>query len=83
MVLAAALCGAATTAGAEQRWQCGEGLTVPLQGSRADNEAACKLAREKRDAPPPPIDKQKAAELQDRVEKLEKQYGLDIDVKYQ
>lgn len=83
MAIGTALILLATAAQAEQRWQCGDGLSVPLEGTKSEREAACKAAREKRDLPPrDELSPQKANELQDRVEKLEKQYGLDIDVKY-
>ena len=74
----------ALTAGAarpEQRWQCGDGLSVPLTGSRAERDAACKDAREKRDRPASGLSKEKQAELEQRVQQLEKEYGVEIDMK--
>jgi hypothetical protein len=74
----------ALTAGAaraEQRWQCGDGLSVPLTGSRAERDTACKDAREKRDRPPSGLSKERQAELEQRVQQLEKEYGVDIDLK--
>jgi hypothetical protein len=65
----------------EQRWQCGDGLSVPLQGSRAERDAACRELKEKRDNPPDAaISQEQAERLRHRVEDLEKQYGLEIDV---
>src|SRR5437016_1816945 len=36
---------------AGQQWQCGDGLTVPLTGSRAERDAVCREAKERRDNP--------------------------------
>ena len=58
----------------EQRWQCGDGLSVPLQGSRVDRDEACRKLKEKRDTPP--MSEEQAARLRQRVEELEKRYEL-------
>jgi hypothetical protein len=65
---------------AEQRWQCGGGLTVPLQGSRADREAACRDLTAVHDDPDAPITQEQAARLRQRIEQAEKQYDVDIKV---
>jgi hypothetical protein len=72
---------APVAARAEQRWQCGDGLSVPLQGTRADREAACRELKEKRDSPPDAaISQEQAERLRHRIEDLEKKYGLEVDV---
>ncbi len=71
----------ASAVAAEQRWQCGGGLTVPLQGSRAEREAACHDLAAQRDNPPDaPITQEQADRLRQRIEKAEKQYDVDIKV---
>jgi hypothetical protein len=70
----------ASGAAAEQRWQCGGGLTVPLQGSRADREAACHDAAELRDHPKDPISQEQAERLRQQIQQAEKQYDVDIKV---
>jgi len=71
----------AASARAEQRWQCGDGLTVPLAGSRAEREAACREAKERRDNPPDAaISQEQADRLRDRIKGIEKQYDVDVKV---
>ena len=72
------LASSAPAAHAEQRWQCGDGITVPLHGTRAEREAACKNARLRRDRRT--VEREHSADLERRIEQLEKQYGVDIDV---
>ncbi len=70
-----------TAAMAEQRWQCGDGLTVPLEGSRADREAACREAKEHRDNPPDAaISQEQADRLRQRIQQIEKKYDVDVKV---
>lgn len=65
---------------AEQRWQCGGGLTVPLQGSRADRQAACRDAAALRDNPDAPVTQEQAERLRKQIKDAEKQYNVDIKV---
>jgi hypothetical protein len=65
---------------AEQRWQCGSGLTVPLQGSRAEREAACRDLAAQRDKPDAPITQEQAARLRQQIQQAEKQYDVTIKV---
>lgn len=71
---------AAPGARAEQRWHCGNGLTVPLQGTRAEREAACGDVAAQRDKPDAPITEEQAARLRQHIEQAEKQYDVDIKV---
>ncbi len=70
----------ASGAAAEQRWQCGNGLTVPLQGSRAEREAACRDTAARRDDPEAPLSQEQAERLRQRIEQVEKQYDVSIKV---
>src|SRR4029079_5515056 len=73
------LCAASVRA--EQRWQCGDGLTVPIAGSRAEREAACREAKERRDNPPDAtISQEQADRLRDRIKDIEKKYDVDVKV---
>jgi hypothetical protein len=76
IVVAGLLCVAAAVH-AEQRWQCGDGLSVPLSGSREDREAACRTLREKTRRPPRPLSREDERVLRERIEKLEQQFGID------
>jgi hypothetical protein len=78
VLVAGVLCGA-TAAYAEQRWQCGDGLSVPLSGSRQEREAACRTLREKASRPARPLPPDRERALRERIEKLEHQFGIDID----
>ena len=70
-----------TSARGEQQWQCGDGLTVPLTGTRADREAACRDAKERRDNPPDAkISQEQADHLRQRLDKMEKNGGVVISV---
>jgi hypothetical protein len=70
-----------TPARGEQQWQCGDGLTVPLAGSRADREKACHDAKERRDSPPDTsISQEQADLLRKRLDKIEKDQGVQISV---
>ncbi len=70
----------ASGAAAEQRWQCGGGLTVPLQGSRAERDAACRDAAALHDHPDAPLTQEQADRLKQRIQQAEKQYDVDITV---
>ncbi len=66
---------------AGQQWQCGNGLTVPLIGSRADREAACRDAKERRDNPADSaISQDQANRLRQRIDRVEKEQGVEIKV---
>ena len=70
-----------TPARGEQQWQCGDGITVPLTGSRADREAACRVAKERHDSPPDSsISQEQADLLRQRLNKIEKDQGVQISV---
>ncbi|HEY2389019.1 MAG TPA: hypothetical protein VGK30_18855 [Candidatus Binatia bacterium] len=70
-----------TPARGEQQWQCGDGLTVPLTGTRADREAACRDAKERRANPPDATISQEQADLlRQRLNKIEKDQGVQISV---
>jgi hypothetical protein len=74
LLVASSVCGA-------QRWQCGDGLSVPLEGSRADREAACRELRERRDNPPDAaISQEQADRLRQRIHEIEKKYDVDVKV---
>lgn len=77
--IAAAVVLAATTAHAGRRWQCGDGTSVPLRGSRADRQVACKKARAERERQADARVRDKAAELEQRVRRLEQLYGVSDD----
>ena len=77
----AALLVLAPAATAEQRWQCGEGLSVPVTGTRAERDAACRELKEKRDNPPDAaISQEQADRLRQRIQQVEKEYDVDIKV---
>jgi len=69
----------APVAHAEQHWQCGDGLSVPLTGSREERDAACRAARRDAQRPPRPLPAERERALRERIEQLEKQYGLEIE----
>jgi hypothetical protein len=73
----AVVCSAAT-ARAERHWQCGEGVSVPHTGSRKERDTACRAALEKaRRGRPRPMPSEQERALRERIEKLEKHYGID------
>lgn len=75
------LLAASSPARAEQRWQCGDGLSVPVAGTRAEREAACRMAKEQRDNPPDAaISQEQADRLRQRIRQMEKQYDVDVKV---
>lgn len=68
-------------AGAEQRWQCGDGLSVPLQGTRQDRDEACRKLRDSTNRPASSgLSPEREQALRERIEALERQHGLEIDV---
>ena len=68
-------------AGAEQQWQCGDGLSVPLAGSRADRDAACRAAKDHRDNPPDSaITQEQADRLRQKIDQIQKDQGVEIKV---
>ena len=70
-----------TPARGEQQWQCGDGLTVPVTGTRAERDAACREAKERRDNPPDAtISQEQADHLRQRIDKIEKDQGIQINV---
>ncbi len=70
-----------TPARGEQQWQCGDGVTVPVSGTRAEREAACRDAKERRDNPPDAaISQEQADRLRQRIDQIEKEQGVEISV---
>jgi hypothetical protein len=66
---------------AGQQWQCGDGLTVPLTGSRAERDAACREAKERRDNPADgAISQEQADRLRQKIDQIEKDQGVEIKV---
>ena len=75
----AAMLGVGSPACAERHWQCGNGIKVPATGSRQDRDAACQKAREDAGLASHPLTPAQKRSLEDRVEKLEQQYGVERD----
>ena len=66
---------------AGQQWQCGDGLTVPLTGSRAERDAACREVKERRDNPADgAISQEQADRLRQKIDQIEKDQGVEINV---
>lgn len=72
---------AASSARAEQRWQCGDGISVPLTGTRAEREAECQEQKEKHANPPDAaISQEQADRLRQRLRQMERQYNVAVKV---